>query len=270
MRFQDEENEDDFDEKGLLRDGHTYRIPHHMQDSLSRAIADHIEHNKKVADAFALNKPGYRFLGGRGVGDALLAKGAMIDRQEAYDAYEHSINNAWRDWGARPGDVCMTNSKRPGHLNDNLECVADNSDDAMDSLKDTAKDAANAYQDYARDMGDAWKNPRPTGARYLEGKSGDYEIDDRCAAIRQASLQRGHDRDEIESYLSGLDDDAVLDADVDEHVKAFDRQRDGTCERGPRQQSSDVATLMRDHQQRMANLYAERKRESQEEWRCGK
>jgi hypothetical protein len=65
-------------------------------------------------------------------------------------------------------------------------------------------------------------------------------------------------------------DRSDLDADVDEHVKAFDRQRDGNCERGPRRQSSDVATLMRDHQERMAALYAERERELQEEWRCGK
>ena len=49
-----------------------------------------------------------------------------------------------------------------------------------------------------------------------------------------------------------------------------DRQRDCICERGPRQQGSDVTGLMRDHQERMATLYAERERELQEEWRCGK
>jgi hypothetical protein len=71
-------------------------------------------------------------------------------------------------------------------------------------------------------------------------------------------------QDKPKNYLSDLD------ADVDEHVKVFDQQRDCICERGPRRQSSDVATLMRDHQERMATLYAERERELQEEWRCGK
>lgn len=68
-------------------------------------------------------------------------------------------------------------------------------------------------------------------------------------------------QDKPENYLSDLD------ADVDEHVKAFDRQRDGTTQGKPRRQNSDAATLMRDHQQRMAAIYAERDRELQNEWR---
>jgi hypothetical protein len=70
----------------------------------------------------------------------------------------------------------------------------------------------------------------------------------------------------VESYLSDLDGGA----DVDEHGKAFDRRRDGTGERGPRQQRSDPATLIRDHHRRMAALYAQRDRELQDEWRCRK
>ena len=83
--------------------------------------------------------------------------------------------------------------------------------------------------------------------------------DHRLGGFGLGSDETTCNQDKPENYLSDRD------ADVDEHVKAFDRQRDGNCERGPRRQSSDVATLMRDHQQRMAVLYAERELELQEE-----
>jgi hypothetical protein len=112
-----------------------------------------------------------------------------------------------------------------------------------------ARDEAKvAYQQYEAAIQNEWRSTRTTDF----GSPGVGSDEATC------------NQDKPENYLSDLD------ADVDKHVKALDRQRDGNCERGPRRQSSDMATLMRDHQQRMATLYAECERELQEEWRCGK
>ena len=109
-----------------------------------------------------------------------------------------------------------------------------------------ARDEAKvAYQQYEAAIQNEWRNIRPADF----GGPGIGPNENTCS------------QDKPENYLSDLD------ADVDEHVKAFDRQRDGTTEREPRRQCSDAATLMREHQQRMATLYAARDRELQNEWR---
>ena len=105
-----------------------------------------------------------------------------------------------------------------------------------------------AYQQYEAAIQDEWRNIRPADF----GSPGVGRDENTCS------------QDKPENYLSDLH------ADVDEQVKAFERQHGGTYERGPRQQGSDVTALMHDHQQRMATLYAERERELQEEWRHGK
>jgi hypothetical protein len=103
-----------------------------------------------------------------------------------------------------------------------------------------ARDEAKvAYQQYEAAIQNEWRSIRP-------------------ADFGGPSVGRNEnacDQDKIEDYLSDLD------ADVDQHVKAFDRQRDGTSECGPREQSSDAASLT------LANLYAERDRELQDQWR---
>jgi len=105
-----------------------------------------------------------------------------------------------------------------------------------------------AYQQYEAAIQDEWRNIRRA------------DFDGPGIGPNKNTCNQ----DKTENYLSDLD------ADVDEQVKAFERQRDCICERGSPQQGSDVTTLMRDHQERMATLYAERERELQEEWRCGK
>jgi hypothetical protein len=122
----------------------------------------------------------------------------------------------------------------------------------------TYDDREAAYADYHDELTSAWKNRRPTGARSLDDRSGDDKIDDRCAAIRQALLQRGHDRENIQNYLSDLDDNDVLDAGVGNHVEAFEWQYGG--------RRADAA-IAHDHRARMATLYAARDRELQDEWR---
>jgi len=112
-----------------------------------------------------------------------------------------------------------------------------------------ARDEAKvAYEQYETSIQNEWRNIRPTN----------------FASPSIGRNENACDQDKIENYLSDLD------AYVDQHVKAFDRQRGGTSECGPREQSSDAASLTRNHQERMANLYAERDRELQGEWRRGK
>jgi hypothetical protein len=42
MRYLDEEgDDDDFDERGILKDGRSFRVPARMQDGMQRDIADH-------------------------------------------------------------------------------------------------------------------------------------------------------------------------------------------------------------------------------------
>jgi hypothetical protein len=100
-----------------------------------------------------------------------------------------------------------------------------------------------AYQRYEAAIQNEWRNLRLT------------EFSSRSAS----SKENTSNQDKSESYLSGVDD---------EQVQAL--QRGGNYELGPRRQNTDPATLIRDHQQRMAALYAERERELQEQWRCGK
>ncbi len=138
-------------------------------------------------------------------------------------------------------------------------------------LRDRAyHDREAAYADYHDELTCAWQNPRPTGARSVNHRSGDDKIDDHCAAIRQPLPQRRTDRESTKSQLSDLDDTEMRNDDIDEPANAFERRRGGTYQPGLRQQSADAATLVRDHQHRMATLYAARDRELQDEWRRGK
>ena len=109
-------------------------------------------------------------------------------------------------------------------------------------------DAKVAYREYEASIQNEWRNIQPTN----------------FSSPNIGSKENTRNQDKPESYLSDLD------ADVDERVKAFDLQRDGTCERGPRQQSSDATTLIRNHQQRMTALYAAYDAELEQAWRHGK
>jgi hypothetical protein len=86
-----------------------------------------------------------------------------------------------------------------------------------------------AYQQYEAAIQNEWRN-----VRFADfGSPG------------VGSKENAYNHQKPESYLSDLD------ADVNGRVKTPDRQRDVTCECGRRRQSGDVATLIRDHQERM-------------------
>ena len=81
-------DDDPFDERGVLRDGKTYRTPMYMMDSLQRAIATS---GARITDGagkggLALNRPSFR-VSDTSAGDA---------RQRARDDYERDLTSAWR------------------------------------------------------------------------------------------------------------------------------------------------------------------------------
>ncbi len=123
-------NTEDFDENGILRDGHSVRVSMTARDSLSpmqRAVLDTRRAlDTRVTDA-AAHRPGYRF-----------ADVSNDARQQAYDAYQREAEEAWRNppgldephgvgthWmgGAQEGSVCTVRGAEypddygsPGHM----------------------------------------------------------------------------------------------------------------------------------------------------------
>lgn len=99
----DDDDDDAFDERGILRDGKTYRTPMYMMDALQRDIAMSAAHvTDGAGGTTGLHRPGFRLgLGDASAGDA---------RQQAYDAYERDLTSAWRDPvgdGTKPDRVAL-------------------------------------------------------------------------------------------------------------------------------------------------------------------
>jgi hypothetical protein len=148
-------NDDNFDEHGLLKDGHVYRPPGGlmMMDSDSardRRIAALIDarhaHGDRGAmritdaagnDGLALHRPGYRCL----LQDTAGRQAVADELQRAHDAYERDLTTAWRR-GAGKEDVVP---------------------DAPRALSNDAvpvDDIETAYRLYAEEISQAWKTPR--------------------------------------------------------------------------------------------------------------
>jgi hypothetical protein len=72
--------DDDFDENGILKDGHSYRVPMMMCDSAGGSARLHDGRGNSVG-----HKPGY-----------ILNDATNDARQQARDAYEHDLTTAWR------------------------------------------------------------------------------------------------------------------------------------------------------------------------------
>jgi hypothetical protein len=72
--------DDDFDENGILKDGHSYRVPLMMRDSAGGSARLHDGRGNAVG-----HKPGY-----------ILSDATNDARQQARDAYEHDLTTAWR------------------------------------------------------------------------------------------------------------------------------------------------------------------------------
>jgi len=97
--MRDHEDDPNF-EDGMLKDGHTFRVPHRMLDGVSRSVRDHYAHQPqdrtgplRVSDQFGsplgLHRPGYR------LGDALVRDGQQAEIERAYAAYDARVSRAY-------------------------------------------------------------------------------------------------------------------------------------------------------------------------------
>jgi hypothetical protein len=116
-------NDDAFEERGLLRDGHRYRVSVTMQDSLQRDVAASFQ-RRRASDSAAfprprnrcyvvdgqggtqgLHRPGYRLTAGGHAGDKALRDATDDETERAYDAYNFQITNAWRRRDPLPAEA---------------------------------------------------------------------------------------------------------------------------------------------------------------------
>jgi hypothetical protein len=173
------ENDDAFDENGLLKDGRSFRVGLMMRDHLTplqRAIAAHshasgrdtmlrdaIGSNTRpiVTDAIgdssiSLHSPGPRYLAPH-IADSADMRTRLEARAQAYSLADAEAANAWQG-GVQEGDACRVDGERGVLVKEgnDLVCRPHRSRDARD-------ERAKAYA--WRDEADcnAWRGPRDSG-----------------------------------------------------------------------------------------------------------
>jgi hypothetical protein len=144
-------DDDVFDDRGLLRDGKTYRVPLILRDADTLSpVQREVLADVAMRDA-ALHRPGPRFCTDAAANDA---------KAQAYAESVEELTTAWQRKpvdsesgfgsgefrGQQPGDVCTINGQ-PGHLNHRLECVPDRQHDSVPRMMDAA--TAQAIRDEA-------------------------------------------------------------------------------------------------------------------------
>ena len=167
-----DDDDDAFDEFGVLRDGRSVRVSMQMRDAaMADGEARDAAQRFGLSDAMDMHRPGQRLCT-----DAAARNAVEQARAEGIKEDE----NAWRTpaansetgfgssefRGARPGDQCTINGA-PGHLNHRLECVPDKrSQDSASSVPRTM-DAATAqrirdqaYEESLRREQDEWRSAR--------------------------------------------------------------------------------------------------------------
>jgi len=156
----DIDDEDAYDENGILKDGHALVVPLRMMDAMQKDIHEHFS-GAKITDG-AFHKPGFRV-------------SATVTRDRSiYDSYDAEVASAYKNVGAvesevrgqREGDSCTVKSGQglygpegsPGHLQmveGELVCVADS------KLSDAMRDEREAtYQAYQNRIQNAWRDGR--------------------------------------------------------------------------------------------------------------
>jgi hypothetical protein len=153
-----DDDDDAFDENGILRDGARWRVPMRMMDSFQRDVAKHF------------SQPGFT-RGPTTVRDT---------RNTLYDEYDSQISSLWKNpptgagshgqRGPQVGTICTVKGGggdlgpegAPGHwtrAGDELICIAD--DRVTD--RNTADHAAvmdQRYAAYDADLANAWRRAR--------------------------------------------------------------------------------------------------------------
>jgi hypothetical protein len=171
-------DDDDFDERGILKDRHTFRTPMTMADGASDPCA-------VIYDA---HQPGPVRSRDQSAFDA---------KERAYREREYEDANAWRNpalrvsdqstgtpyAGARVGDLCTVRSGgtdegasgRFEMIDGQLVCVADDPAAARGDHTDASPtfderfvendraEITRAYAEYDQRMADAWRGPRSSG-----------------------------------------------------------------------------------------------------------
>lgn len=166
----DDDADNAFDDRGVLKDGRTLRVPMKMMDAADLPKV-------RDADGGALAQPG--FTRRDDVTDA-----TALMRQVLYDTYDKEVSERWKNppagiashglVGARAGDLCTVRSGggrfgregADGHLraiDDELVCVADgfelnSNTDHSTADPNTIKDAT--YATYDQELGQAWRRAR--------------------------------------------------------------------------------------------------------------
>ena len=109
------DNDNDFDERGLLKDGRTFRVPIQMMDAVQRSVARHFQRRKHAQGSAAfprpesrtfvtaadggtmgLHRPGWRLPAGGHAGDKALRDSYADESERARDLYIYDITNAWK------------------------------------------------------------------------------------------------------------------------------------------------------------------------------
>jgi hypothetical protein len=138
MTKQRHDDDDAFDERGILKDGRSYRVPLRMMDSMQRDIA---RHAARITDAMgesgpALRRPGYR------------VSAALPRDWSIYDAYDEAVSRMWENNAPTGGGSSGPRDEREG----NSVCVPDRShQDAMTMDE--------VYRAYDVEISQRWRTP---------------------------------------------------------------------------------------------------------------
>jgi hypothetical protein len=151
-RYKDDDN---FDERGLLKDGHVFKVPYRMLDGMQRDIARHAQQSHAsdstafprpgsrtfvtAADGGTMNlhRPGYRLPAGGSGGDAALRDSYRDESERARDRYEYDITTAWKrrdEWPEQAGDDDAETEARAGAIRNALLSRGASPDDVEDYL----------------------------------------------------------------------------------------------------------------------------------------
>jgi hypothetical protein len=84
------DDDEAFDEKGVLRDGARHRVPLQMRDSLAPMITD------GTTDPLGLHRPGWRIATGGSESDVLFRDSQRKLIEEAHAEYLDRLTNAWK------------------------------------------------------------------------------------------------------------------------------------------------------------------------------
>jgi hypothetical protein len=126
-----DDDDDAFDSNGLLKDGHSFSVPHRMLDSYQRDVAQHFYPRPKDSTAFprrrgtfvtaadggtfGLHRPGFRLP----AGDQALRDAADEEIADAYALYDYEISNAWKrrdEWPKSAEDDDAETEARAGAI----------------------------------------------------------------------------------------------------------------------------------------------------------